>query len=159
MPIIGTTTDYTGRKKDILILQKVDPLSSAVQPVSVAFTSQSRMTAGVEKLVQRYLITLFTESGSQADYPAFGSSFFANLKTGRNKLSSIDLTHIFNFANAVVVRAFKEYQATKENLPLDEQLATAKLVEATFNSNAVHFSIELKTLAGDNIEFVLPLPL
>jgi len=66
MPISSTTTNYSGRKKDIHIFQGVDP--SKVSDINPSFGKISNYCAGVQKLVQRYAICLLTELGSQENY-------------------------------------------------------------------------------------------
>lgn len=158
MPISGTTTDYTGRKRDVCILHPTDLTGKrAVSPIN--FGSPSSFCAGVQKLIQRYMVAFLTVAGSQRDYPTFGTAFVSSLNGGTYNPSVNDVTHIFNFANYIVVTSFRNYQAQNPSDPLDEQIDTATLNSASVSGDIATFDILMTTRAGTTITFVMPLPL
>ena len=147
MSIAGTSTNYTGRLLDINISGNLNPLSSNAQPVTYSFGKPSQFVAGVQKLIQRYLISLMNTSlVSQL----IGSSA-SNVQTANT---------IFNTCNWTVVQAFRSSQSTQLTSPLDEQLDTVQLTSTTSSAaNNINFSLQLTTMAGASVTFLLPLPL
>lgn len=156
MPISGTTTNYAGRTKDIHIMQNVSP--TGLRPIALSFGTVSNYCAGIQKLVQRYTIALLTEIGSQANYPEFGTNFFANLKTRSQIISKNDLFSLFNLANVKVIREFRAYQAANPGLPVDEQLGTAYLEDVVLGNDSVGLKIRVVPITTDAVEFIVPLP-
>ncbi|MEG7795894.1 hypothetical protein, partial [Listeria monocytogenes] len=71
MAIKSITTNYTGRKIDLHIMQGVKAPGSS--DISLGFGKISNYCSGVQKLIQRYTIMLLTEIGSQENFPTFGS--------------------------------------------------------------------------------------
>lgn len=157
MPISGTTVNYSGRTKDILITGALNPLTAQPQPVTLSFGRVSGYCAGVQKLVQRYIILLNTVLGSQPDFKSFGTELHAALLSGRLS-NPIEFQHTFNFANWSAVSTIKAWQATNAS-PLDEQLSTATLVKFSIEGDTLSAEVKLTTMAGDDVVFVMPLPI
>lgn len=156
MAITNTTTDYTGRKKDINIFQGLNfPNKSTV---TLAFGDISNFCAGIQKLVQRYAITLLTELGSQPDFPDFGSTLLTRLNNTSLNLNIVDVRGIFNLANAKVIRQFRQQQSQSPSNFQDEQLNTATLDGVSVSGGKVGLRIKILSMAGERVEFVLPLP-
>jgi len=146
MPISGTTTDYTGRTVDIFISQGINPMTKGVQPVTYGFGRISNYITGVQKLVQRYLISLVNTGVMQ------------QLQSARaNNLQ--EATHIFNFASSSVISQFIAYQNSNPGAPTDEALSTVQLTNITSLNSTLSITIKLINRAGDATLFVLPVPL
>ena len=147
MPISAFSTDYTGRNIDLNISQNINPrVSDIAQKVTYNFGQPSSCVTGVQKLVQRYLISLFNTTFLQQIY----SSVSGNLQNA---------TNIFNLTSFSVIQAFRAYQLATPNIPTDEQISTVTLVNATTNADQVTFNLQLVTQAGTNVTFILPVPL
>lgn len=147
MAITGKSTDYTGRKLDMYISGNLDPLSPATQNVTYSFGNPTRFIGGVEKLVQRYIISLMN------------SGFVEQLlgSTGSNISKAQTIFAAYNWS---IIKKFKAWQISNPDLPLDEQLNTVQAVNiASPSRDAIQFSLQLTTMAGDNIAFTIPLPL
>ena len=159
MPIRNITTDYSGRAKDINISHTIDPTKTTVQKVTPGFGAVSSYCAGVQKLIQRFMIALVTVRGSQPAYPAFGTDLLNRISV--SSLTTVaDLKHAFNFASAKVVSDFRAYQAETPGLPDDEQLDTALLLDVTVSANyEVSYRVALYTKAGSTYDFLLPIPI
>lgn len=159
MPIRNITTDYTGRAKDINISPTIDPTKTSVQKVTPGFGNVSSYCAGVQKLLQRFMIALTTVRGSQPAYPTFGTDLLKTIAV--SSLTTVaDLKHAFNFASAKVVSEFREYQAATPGLPDDEQLDTALLLDISVTANyEVTYRVALYTKAGETYDFLLPIPI
>lgn len=159
MPIRNITTDYSGRSKDINIAPSIDPRMTTPQKVSPSFGPVSSYCAGVQKLIQRFMIALVTVKGSQPAYPNFGTDLFKKISV--SSLTTIaDLTHAFNFASASVVAAFRAEQEASPGRPDDEQLDTALLTDVSVTANyEVTYRVALYTRAGNTYDFLLPIPI
>lgn len=157
MPYQSLSTDYTGRKKDICITPYVDPRIIGEQQVTYTLGPIASYTAGIQKLMQRYVIALFTIQGSQKYDPTFGTDFYSTLRSS-NLMSVADLSHIFNFANYDVITLFKDYQKNNPDIPLDEQLDTAVLDSINVSGTSATFNVKIYTKAGENYNFLVPIP-
>jgi len=156
---IKTTTDYTGRKLDVSLLQYPDVRNPDAQTMDITVGNIGRFCAGVQKLIQRYTILLLTDLGSQEDFPTEGTSFLANIKNGSGVIDRLAASQTFALANYGVVVRLKEYQAQTDGLPLDEQLASAKLRNIVLRGDYVGFDVFLTTEAGSTADFLVPLPI
>jgi hypothetical protein len=159
MPIKSITSDYTGRKKDLDILQHPDASIPGAQNVTPTFTMSGRFCAGVQKLIQRYAIILLTDITSQQYYPNFGTTFMPRL----NASSSVDrilARQIFTMASAVAVQTIKNYQIYKKDIPADERIVSASLEKIVVDAKrgGISFDVAISTEAGSVIDFLLPLP-
>lgn len=165
MGVLSTTLDYSAHPlKDINICGSLDPFLLAAQKPSFTFSAGvskiSSYIAGIQKLVQRYIIALTTKAGSQPSFPAFGTSFLGNIQS-KNMVTYEDAIHEFNFANMTVIENFRKYQADVTDLPLDEQLNTAILESLRFDraSNSAFFDVRIYSNAGANVIYLLPIPI
>ena len=157
MSISSFTTDYTGRLLDIFIFRGMDPESQTLQTATLEFGAVSSYCAGIEKLVQRYAIALLTQLGSQSDFSSFGSDLLNNLNSSANA-STLQVRHMFAFANFAVIQQFRTFQQANSNYPLDEQLATATLNDISLIGSSVSFNITVTSLSGETVSFLLPIP-
>lgn len=159
MAINQITTDYSGRKKDVSIIRNIDPTNPTTQKVTLEFGKVSAYCAGVQKLVQRYMIIFMTQVGTQKMYPNFGTPFYGQITQG-NVTNKTDLVHKFNFANLKTVETIRTYQQQFNDIPLDEQINTAVLGDIIFVAkDSINIRILIKTNAGENVDFLMPLPL
>lgn len=166
MAVNNVTSDYTGRKKDISILQYPNPYIANPQNVKLRFGSNGRFCAGIQKTIQKYTIILLTNLGSQEKFPQFGTSFYSDLIYKSGALDTILATQIFVAASSEAVDAIKAYQIYKDNIPADERLVSATLEDIVINNiyindkpeRQVGFSVKILTEAGESVDYVLPLP-
>jgi hypothetical protein len=147
MPVSGTSVDYSGRLVDMYISGTLNPLSTATQNITYSFGYPTQYIAGVQKLIQRYIISLIN-SGFVEDLIGLSSN---NIQTAKN---------LFNNYNAIVIQNFKSYQNSQTpSLFLDEQLSTVQLNNVTSTGTYVNYSMTLTTQAGTTVTVLLPLPL
>jgi hypothetical protein len=157
MPIRSATTNYTGRKKDISILQNPDALISGAQTVEPSFGKLGRFCAGVQKTIQRYAIILLTNLSSQEFYPDFGTSFLSTLNS-YTVIDALRARQIFVLASYATVSAMQDYQNNDTTIPADERIVSATLIDIVVSNDSASFSVAIKTAAGDVVDFLLPLP-
>jgi hypothetical protein len=167
MAVKSTIYDYSEHPlKDVNICQGagagggLNVTSPEKQPVTFAFGRISSYIAGIQKLVQRYIILLLTQKGSQPIFPSFGTDFMAAIKS-KNMVTYEDAIHEFNFANMQVIETFREYQANTPNIPDDEQLNTAVLNSLAYDSasNSAVFNVRIYSNTGENVDYILPIPI
>lgn len=166
MAVNKITSDYTGRKKDISILQYPDPHIADAQSVKLNFSKNGRFCTGVQKTIQKYTVLLLTNLGSQEKFPEFGTSFYSDLIYRSGALDTILATQIFVAASAQAVDVIKAYQIYKDDIPADERLVSATLEDIVINNvyiagrpdRQVAFSVKILTEAGESVDYVLPLP-
>jgi hypothetical protein len=158
MAIATQTTDYSGRTRDVSILQYPNSASVDAQEVFPRFGVPSRFCAGPQKLIQRYMILLLTNIGSQEFFPGDGCPFLWTLQAGISPVDNITATQIFTQANYKTVLTLKNYQVNHPNDPLDEQLASANLLGISLQGGYASFDVKLTTLAGSTVNFLVPLP-
>jgi hypothetical protein len=153
-----TSSNYTLRKKDISIFQYPDALAASAQDVRPAFGKMTRFCAGVQKLVQRYAVILLTNIDSQPDFKDFGTDFLYTIQGGISPVDQIRASQIFNLASYDAVTLLKSYQASHNDIPNDEKIASAQLTNMNLYAGYAAFEVTLYTEAGDSIEFIIPLP-
>jgi hypothetical protein len=158
MSVSNITSDYTGRAKDISILQYPDASLVDAQTVLPRFGKHARFCAGVQKLVQRYTIILLTNVTSQPEFPAFGTSLLFTLKSGISPVDKITAGQIFNFASYQAVEVLRAYQSGKQDLPSDEKIVNASLVSVGLYGGYAAFDVKINTEAGESVPFLVPLP-
>lgn len=158
MPIARQISDYTGRKKDISILQYPNVAAIDGAEVLPTFGKTSRFCAGVQKLVQRYMILMLTNINSQDYYPTFATDFLYPLQAGIGPTDNIAARQIFTLANYAAVNIIKNYQIDNPDIPLDEQLDFTTLRNISLYGSFISFDVKLTTLAGDAVDFLVPLP-
>lgn len=158
MAISGTSTNYVDRKKDISILQYPDATIVGAQDMRVEFDLVTKYCSGIQKLAQKYVIILFTNIGSQKYYPDFGTEFLWTLQAGISPTDKIAAAQIFNLASYDAVNTLKRHQAERDNIPLDERIASASLEDISLYGGSVSFSVQLNTEASTGVTFLIPLP-
>lgn len=124
------------------------PVSSSLMFKLVDSSNKTRYLAGVQRLVQRYILALFTPKGSLPSSPEFGSSLFTDLPLG-GAFTQAQIVHGFAFANAEALAAMTDTSA-----PVEDQLVDAQLQEIEIVGTSVNVNIRLVTGAGDVIVFV-----
>lgn len=142
---------------DLYIAGSLNPESAAKQVVTPGFGTMSKFCAGIEKLIQRFMITFLTAKGSQPNFPDFGSDFSNYVRVGRN-ITPDKLAHRINFALADTILQLRVTQAESTTIPLDEQLRDARMVELLVSGDTVKVKIQIYSNAGDSIQFLMPLP-
>ncbi len=159
MAITGVTTNYSNRQKDVNIFFGTNPYTDVITPVKVEIGKISSFVAGIQKLIQRYAISLLTDIGSQTNFAEFGTDLLQNLSSG-SLVGIADLRHKFNFANRKVVNVFLAYQTANPSLPDDEKILSVTLQNVVLDKakGMVSLVIALTAVSGDKTKFLLPLP-
>ena len=155
MPILGVSTDYSNRTKDISIFQGVDPAKT--KNVDISFGTISNYCTGIQKLIQRFAICLLTELGSQFSYTGFGSTLQIYLKRSNQLLNKADIYPIFNISANKIIDEFRQYQV-HSNAPDDEKLNTVFLEDVLVAGTSVSLRIRIVPMSLSDTIFIIPLP-
>jgi hypothetical protein len=110
--------------------------------------------AGIDKLVQRFLLELLTESGSILFAPTRGCQFMAYLRMGHIR-TSFDAHQLFNSALVDITRNLLSDQLLSD--PTDEQFAGATLTSISLSADILTFGVSVLSQAGTGRTVVLPL--
>jgi hypothetical protein len=156
--IVSTTTNYTGRKKDISVMHSPDATVYGAQNITIGFGKRGQYCAGLQKTIQKYAIVLLTNVASQEAYPAFGTDFLSTLQGGISPVDTLQAAQIFNLASYDAVNLLKTYQATREDIPEDERIVSATLSSISLNAGVAAFDVSVVTEAGSTVNFLIPLP-
>jgi hypothetical protein len=150
--------DYSNRTVDLEIFQTEDPPELFRQlTMSPKEAGISRAVAGIQKVVQRYLLTFMTAKGSVRNRPDFGSVFMSAITSGLLQSRSA-VVQYFSFANADVIRQMKAQDAGDASAPNDERIRVAYLADYIIDTSTsrLYLKISIETLAGAGAEFLVP---
>lgn len=147
---VNRTTDYTGRKIDMMLTSNFEgPLE---------FVVPNEIVSGIQKLVQIFYTLFLTSVGSKFLNPEDGSTFANQLYNGRT-FSRQNFRPIVNIAVSEVSDIILEDQDIQGVSAPDERLANAEVIDANLEGDSIDLSIRLRSEAGVVYEFVLPIKL
>jgi hypothetical protein len=150
-----TTTNYSGRKVDLLIFQNPDYTGKNVQ-VTLDFGSPSKITTGIQKAVQRWTILFLTRRGSALGDPELGTDFMTKLL--KQQLPD-DLAIQNEFA--IAARDITDYliATSSSTIPDDELIIGATLLDGwNLSKTMLKLRIGLTSRAGTAYTVVVPVP-
>lgn len=152
------STDYTGRTVDLMITQGIEPIGQQELSLSLADEAgASRVVSGVQKAVQRFLLTLLTDVGSQSGDTEYGTSFMAELQLG-SVGSPIRFQSAFQSAVSNIL--LQQNQNLTGEEPDDEILSAIELTSYSFpTADSVSMQVTLTTRAGSSRVVLLPVTL
>lgn len=115
----------------------------------------SRRVTGLQKLVQKYVLTFLTPKGSMSMHPERGTDFMnAFMKGGLQTRSGI--LSEFSFANLDTVQQIQSQELDDD--PDEEKLRRAVLLDyaVDFNTGILYFKVQLITAAGTEAVLIMP---
>ena len=151
-----SAADYVGRTHDLLALHGAVPGQSVLleEALIPADGSGGYIVAGIEKLVQRFLLALLTVAGSKAYLPSDGCQFMLDAQLGRWRTAA-DVYQSF-YASLVDVR--RQLQLDEDSTtPDDETFAGATLESVELNWPTARLVVRMDSAAGSSRTFVAPL--
>ena len=151
-------SDYVSRTIDVLAFRGGVASTEVLLGQSLADTvSGGEITTGIQKLAQRWLITLLTELGTVKYKPTMGTTFMTQLRQGYIR-SDADMRALFALSELRVREQLNnEVTATT---PLDEQYRDASLTGVTVIPGYVNISVTFRSRAADGTStFIVPIPL
>lgn len=150
-----STTNYSGRTVDLLLLQFVDMPRADVH-VKPDVANVPRMTTGIEKLVQRFAQLFLTQVGTVRNRDAEGTNFMSLLGSGH-----IYDDNTLRSAAAAANKAVFNQMRTEDlalNTPDDEMLESSTITELKLDryTATVSVTFALVTAAGDKYVYTIP---
>lgn len=121
------------------------PTGPWISALAIA-TSTGRAITGVEKLIQRFLLELMTETNSMYFAPTRGCSFLTSLRNGW-VLAEADVFSAFNAAIITVTDNLKVEESSND--PDNERFAGAELTGIVLDNNVLHLKVIVRSLAED----------
>lgn len=151
------TTDYTGRKVDILAFNGSfsDKQFELEQSIYNKTQTSGLVCAGVQKLAQRWVIEFLTPLGTIPYLPTRGSSFLNDVRSGKLR-TELDATVSFNYARDQVADNLR-LEDNSDTYPEDEKYAGAELLSVNVvQGSKITLSVQINSIAGSARVFVVP---
>jgi len=147
---------YVGRSVDLLAYQaeNVPGKQEAIQSLTGDGAHSGRITTGIQKLAQRFLLELLTERGSMIYKPARGCLFMTEAKQGQFQ-SQLDVFASFSAALVDIRRNLQSEES--ESDPDDERYQSAEILLVTFVTGSAGVQVKVHSRAGSSRTVVAPL--
>lgn len=145
---------------DIEILQTIVAVSPESVRLSATATAPcSRAVTGIQKLVQRYIITLATTIGSTRFDAKFGTPFWQMASRGMSR-NSASVGNAFRFASADAVDILRTEDTDDSygTMPDDERIDSATLLDFGVDtaSGTLYFTVDIRSAAGETYTYRFP---
>jgi hypothetical protein len=151
----ASVTDYVGRQVDVAAFKGWKPgTHKQVTQELVLPGKHGESIAGIEKLLQRFTIELFTEAGSLTYLPLRGSRFMTEARMGYWRTGG-DVRSSFSGAMLDVSLNLSNEEA--ETDPDDERFTSAELLSVSLFGDKVTLTVKVTSRAGTSFEALLPL--
>lgn len=147
---------YVNRTADILAYQ-VDPsdgMQEAVQSLTGDGQHSGKITTGVQKLAQRFLLELLTERGSMPYNPERGCGFLTDARRGVFQ-SQLDVFTSFSSALVDIRRNLRLEELASD--PEDEKYASAEITQVIFSPGFAAVYVKISSVAGSTRTVIAPL--
>lgn len=148
---MSTLTNYYNRSVDVSIFQGAKEIGVATVDQSL-FNNGGAVCTGIQKLIQRWLLTFLTPLGAVKFHPERGTSFLTEASGFRTE---IDAEVAFYTCNA---NACEQLIAEEDdNMPDDERINYVELQDITVGSTGFSLRVMLYSLSGENAPIILPI--
>lgn len=160
-------SDYVNKKYDYLALQNT--IGSGERRLGLELfnsTTSGQITAGVQKLAQRWLLEFMTETGSMPGLPARGSNFMRAARTGAFR-TPINVRTEFALADLNIRKTLQSEEIA--GMPDDERFGAAEITNVAVlpgfdvsqksgtTAAFLMLGVKITSRAGDAREVVLPI--
>ena len=136
---------------DILIFQGVKPVDE--QLVELTLGNPGSFTTGIQKVAQSFVKLFLTELGTMEHDPTLGTNFLGALRQGLIR-DEVTLQSAFQ---AAVLDVFNYVSLNEDpDIPADERLLKADLVEWDLRPGFLSIKVEIVTVAGDTRVYIIP---
>jgi hypothetical protein len=155
---MAVTTDYSNRSVDLFIFQGAKPTGD--QFIRPGFGPDSgQVTTGIQKLVQKWTILFFTETGSMEYQPDLGTRFLTVASQGGLR-DVMGVKSEFRLAAKTVQNTLTPLEEADPNMPADEKLGSAELTAVSLDKTAgkLNMTVTITSQAGTSHDIILPVP-
>jgi len=141
---------------DLLIMQNL-PVVGSLEPsmIDLAFGQVGLSVTGVQKAVQQWLTQLLTERGTVFSDPTFGTPFLTQLRFAN--LGDNDRIRGIFAESVKNIGEWNNANLDVRNIPSDELITTAELLELAKLDGTLIMQIRLLTADGVNRDYTVPL--
>lgn len=148
--------DYSGRTVDLLFMQGAGTGSRSLITPSLAWEDGGRVTTGIQKAAQFFLLLLLTEKGSAIHTPNFGTRFMTMLRSSNMTDSRLQIA----FRDAAEDILDQQVSYRSDTIEDDEFLVGADLVSfAVPAADHIQLTVQLTTRAGERRQVIMPVSL
>lgn len=151
---MSTVADYVDRKFDVLAYSGATAAGKVVLTQELVARQGGEICTGMQKLAQRFLLELFTETGSLKYQPTRGCYFMKQANGGELR-TPFDVYAAFSAA-LVSIETNLLLDETELD-PADELYASAEVLALTLAGDTVSITIKLTSQAGTSREVILPI--
>ena len=153
----STILDYIDRTVDLVGWHGMQPTGEVLlqQTLAPAGTGGFIVT-GVQKVAQRFLIELLTETGSRQFWPLEGNDFLTEARLGAWQTPA-DALGAFVRAVAIIRPLLQAEEVDTD--PADERFVDAVPLSVTLEPAMVIIRFRIDTQAGSDRNFIFPLAL
>jgi hypothetical protein len=149
----GDITDYVGRTVDIVAFDGLELGREALLEQTLAQPGKGgKVVTGVQKLVQRFLLELFKEKGSDP-YSERGTEFMLEARSGY--MNSVTDVH-GAFARAILLASNNLTEEESNSDPADERLHSVEVVQVQLVQGSARAWLKLLSQAKEDREAIFP---
>jgi len=154
--LAGTLHQYVGRTVDVLAFDDAKAAGDTLLTQALVKPNQSgALIAGIEKLVQRFLLELLTEQGSMPYALSRGTFFISQIRAGMLHTSQ-DLFSAFSAAE-LDIRINLRTEENAATDPEDERYKSASLISASLQGDLAVLNIRVLSVADTARTVIYPL--
>lgn len=152
---VGTTSNLDdGSRYDLLIFDFPD--GYPVGSINLGFGKTPKRITGVEKVVQVFIKTLLTSSGSDVVYSSRGTAFPEF--TGTHNIQTKDNSEALSLITGAIERATAQAKSilNVSSEGLSSQLQSVELIDLKQENDSTSVQMHILTRAGDTAPIALP---
>lgn len=148
---MSTTTNYHNRLIDVSIFQGIKETGKVTVDQSL-FNNGGAVCTGIQKLIQRWLVTFLTPIGETKFHPEWGTSFLEEASGFRTE---IDAQISFYTCNANACAQLRDEEDT--DMPYEERIDRVELDDISVGTTGFNLSVRLYSLNGESAPLILPI--
>ncbi len=149
-----SVTEFVGRQVDVVAFYGTQEQGEILLDQTLFIVGESgRLTTGIVRLGQRFLIELLTERGSMKYRPERGSTFMLEVRRGQIR-TQIDLFAAFSRGLIDVARNLRAYETDTD--ALDEKFGGSKITGVEFRPGEAKVHVEVRS-QDPNVIAILPI--
>ena len=149
----GNVTDYVGRTVDLLAFDGLELGGEVLLEQVLAQPGKGgKVITGIQKLVQRFLLEVFKEKGSDP-YSDRGTEFMTEARSGY--MTTVVDVH-GAFARAILLTGINLKAEESESDPDDERYDYAEIVQVQLIQGTARIWVRLYSLAGEDRAVTFP---
>ncbi len=152
-----TLVDYFDRTIDLTAFDGMTAQGEQQLTMRLAAPGEGgQVCTGAQKVVQRFLLKLLTELGSDPLEPEDGTEFLTKLNRGEIR-NQVDALVVFAEAQLDIRRRLRAEETAAD--PADERYESAVVESLAVLPGFVQYHLRITTRAGDARQVILPLPI